>query len=604
MRSGYTALLILCCLTGLHGLQAQAQSQESRLGIMPGKQLGVAGNIWSRLHHARYPLRMGMLPLLDLNAVQPDAVLQNALNASLTAALPDLKLLSTPSPILSNLSVMTLADDARLDLIVQAKITAAAGRYWLMLSVYSGPSGEVILSTSRTFATLDPQEIGTAIQDLLAALQPELAIHDLEGAGTEAGELHLRTRPEGMQVYLDEAAVGISPLFIRGIAQGEHLIQVQENIPYQVSRIQIISSPPGVQVEVNGRSRGQTPLDLPPELLGPGSYQLRLNSAEAFDAEIRVLTQPDQVPVKLNQLPVQRSPVSFQSLKSTEHTLTLLPYHAVQVRKPVSIASGETSTLEINAYKSSRLTVETSLSGAQLELNGEWVGDTPYTSHLAQGQHRLKLSKARYRTQEHLIELQAGESHRFFYKLTPRSTDTSIFLTPTGELSGQLNLGVKYLGFGSLERGSLAHLYGIEADYGWPSLYRFADTFDIGLGISGFAFSLNSQTIWRRFQGLGTKIQFLRESDSIPISAAVGTYLSLDPEHSAWVGYFSLSRNFGDFAIHLGLQTHGFNLNFGYTGWDHVRLGGVVYSDSFLRLLAEGEESSSTFYGLQLGYSF
>ena len=604
MSQLYRLGMLCCCLTLLFGPPVYAQNQERRVGPVSGKKLGDAGNIWSLLQQARYPLRVGILPIIHLDSKPPETTLQADLDAHLQATLPELQRIQSQSRILSNQALLVLADQAQLDLIVQPKLTALEGRHWLMLSVYSGPSGEVIRNTSHTLVQPDPQNISKALQSTLEKLPPRVPIHDWQTPALNQGELHLRTRPEGMQVHLNQQAVGLTPLFIRGLEAGEHLVEVQENIDYQVRRVQIISSPPGVQVEVNGKNRGPTPLDFPPELLGPGTYQLQFKSPEAFSAEIRVQTQPDQVPVKLNDLPVQRSPVSFQELKETEHILTLLPYPAVKVRKPFNIRPQETSALEINAYKSARLSVETSLSGAQLYLDGELAGDTPYTSHLAQGQHSLTISKTRYRTQEHLIELQPGASHDLFYTLTPRSTDTSIFLTPTGELSGQFNLGLKYLGFGSLERDSLAHLYGLEVDYGWPSLYRFGDTFEVGLGISGFAFSLHSQNIWRRFQGLGTKLQFLRESDSIPISAAIGTYLSLDPEHSAWVGYFSLSRNFGDFAIHLGLQTHGFNLNFGYTGWDHLRLGAVVYADSFLRLLAEGEESSSTFYGLQLGYSF
>ncbi|MBF2055206.1 MAG: PEGA domain-containing protein [Candidatus Sericytochromatia bacterium] len=604
MHTPYRRGILLCWLALNLSLPVHAQSQEGRLGASSGKILGDDGNIWSLLQQSRYPLRIGILPVIHLNTKPTEANLQADLDAYLQTALPELQHIQSQPRILSNQRLLALADEVRLDLVIQPKLIALEDRHWLMLSVYSGPAGEVVQNTSHTLAQADPQTITDVIQSTLKDLAPSVPIHDWQQPDVQLGELHLRTRPEGMQVHLNQRAVGLTPLFIRGLEQGEHLVQVQENIAYQVKRIQVISSPPGVQVEINGKNRGLTPLDFPAELLGSGTYQLRFKSADTFKAEIRVQTQPEQVPVQLNNLPVQRSPVSFQELTQTEHTLTLLPYSAVKVRKPFSIAPQEAQTLEINAYKSARLNIETAISGAQLYLDGELAGDTPYTSHLAQGQYSLKISKTRYRTQERLIELQPGESHDLFYTLTPRSTDTSIFLTPTGELSGQFNLGIKYLGFGNLEPDSLAHLYGLEVDYGWPSLYQFADTFDIGLGISGFAFSLHSQNIWRRFQGLGTKLQFLRESDSIPISAAIGTYLSLDPEHNAWVGYLSLSRNFGDFALHLGLQTHGFNLNFGYTGWDHLRLGAIVYADSFLRLLAEDNESSSTFYGLQLGYSF
>lgn len=581
--------------------------QERLVGSGPGKSLGEAGDIWPLLSQARYPLRVGILPLhsLDEQDTSEMASLQSRFNQLLTNV-PTLRYLEDTTlaqDILSNQDVLALSAQQPLDLIVQAKIKSVAERYWLMLSFYSGPSGKVIFNTSTTLTDLNPEAMISFILSQLAETPLQVEIHDRDSLPL-SGELHLRTRPEGMQVYLNQQAVGLSPLFIRQLPPGEHLIQVQENQAYQINRIQIVSSPPGISVEVNGKTRGQTPLDLPVELLHPGTYHLRFLSQTNYTAEIRVQTQPEHVPIQLNQLPLQRSPVSFQELTSSEHTLTLLPYPAVQIRKPFVIMPEQATSLEINAYKSARIIIDTSVGGAQIHLNGEPLSESPYTTNLPQGQHHITLSKTRYRTQEHLIELQPGETRSVFYELIPRSTDTSIFLTPTGELSAQLNLGLKYLSFGSLEAGSWSHLYGLEIDYGWPEIYRLADIVDIGLSVSAFAFSLNSEYIWRRFQGLGTKIQFLRESDSIPISAAIGTYLSLDPEHNAWVGYLSLSRHFGDFAIHLGLQTHGFNLNFGYTGWDHIRLGALVYSDSFFRLLAKEHESSTTFYGLQLGYSF
>ena len=154
-------------------------------------------------------------------------------------------------------------------------------------------------------------------------------------------------------------------------------------------------------------------------------------------------------------------------------------------------------------------------------------------------------------------------------------------------------------------RNERAFLYGVEIDYGWPEIYQFNENFNLGLEISAAYFALQSESYFRQYPGLGTKVQFLRENDNIPISAAVGGYVTLDPEHFNTVGYLSLSRNFGDFALHLGLQTHGFNLNLGYTGWDNIRLGALVYADSFFKLLTEnGERSTGTFYGLQAGYSF
>ena len=322
------------------------------------------------------------------------------------------------------------------------------------------------------------------------------------------------------------------------------------------------------------------------------------------------VTAGHNISVQLDKSPVQRTPVSFQELDKKNYTLTLNPYRPISVTYPLNRL---VSPIHIEPYKYAKLILNASVKDAEVRLNDELMGETPYSANLPQGKHELTLSKNRFRTQNKTLFLEPGKTQELFFNLEPRSADTSIFFTPTGEITPQLNIAGKFLGFGRVEtlpvvlpyRNESAQLYGVEVDYGWPEIYRFSDNFTLGLEVSAAYFALQSESYFRQYPGIGTKVQFLRESDNIPISAAVGGYFTLDPARLNTVGYLSLSRNFGDFALHLGLQTHGFNLNVGYTGWDNIRIGGVVYADSFFKLLTEnGERSTGTFYGLQAGYSF
>ncbi|PKL77483.1 MAG: hypothetical protein CVV27_05325 [Candidatus Melainabacteria bacterium HGW-Melainabacteria-1] len=512
-----------------------------------------------------------------------------------------------PPLIPFNQQIMRMADLTGLDMALGLRLQSVADGYWVLFSIYSGADGSILLNRKLTLKQLDPNTLAQALKQELDALKQLPPVNDL--GPDVGGELHLRSTPPGMHVYFDQVPVGLSPLILRQVPVGAHQLRIFEPEPYQVERIRVVSTPPGLMVTVNDRELGRTPVDFPAELMLPGRFELKLHSEgrDSFEAEIQVQTKPENIPVQLDKLPVQRTPVTFRELDQSSYLLNLMPNQAIDILLPLELPAGQILSQEVDAYKYSKLILNASVLNAEVLLDNEVVGETPYSANLAQGLHTLRLSKNRYRTQEQTVELLPGKTHEIFFNLRPRSADTSIFLTPTGELTPQLNVAAKYLGFGQIQRAEsseLGHLYGVEVDYGWPDVFRLGNTFDIGIEVSGFLFALQSPSLLRAFPGVGGKLQFLRESDTIPISAALGSYLSLDWNRPQLVGYISLSRNFGDFALHLGIQTHGFNLNAGYTGWDNLRLGLLIYADSFFRLLTDTDESATTFYGIQAGYSF
>lgn len=600
----------ITCALGLIALScwpAWGQNQEVLItGTETGRQLGEEAFLLELLTNAHGPLRIGLLPLQSLTPKSPDL---NALQQELPEVLNTQtgqawKNLSQSPQKVFNQSLIEIADAQKLDAILLLEVQANDSNYWILSNYYSGANGEVLASKKISLPELSAEALGREIQKLLKS-HPDPRIHDMDTPGNS--ELRVRTIPEGLYVYLDNQAVGLSPLIIRNVSAGSHELKLSEHQDYTIQKLQIVSTPPGVNVSWNKEFVGQTPVNLDPSYRQSGRHTLNLSHIEDFEAEIRIQTEPEGLKVHLDDLPIQRTPVSFQELDKSEYILEIEPLISSTMTLPLEIKPQSLQVQNINAYKYSRLIIDTSVTNARVEIDGEYVGETPFTTQLPQGEHHIEISKNRYRDVEKTLVLEAGETRELNLKLDPRSADTSIFLTPTGELTPQLNIAAKYLGFGNIVRNEneeLSHLYGVEIDYGWPNLYTFDQTFELGFEISAFMYALQSASFWRPFPGLGAKLQFLREGDRIPISAALGAYASLNPNRGQLVGYLSLSRNFGDFALHLGLQTHGFNLNFGYTGWENVRIGALVYSDAFLNLLAEENESSTTFFGAQLGYSF
>jgi len=602
--------LIVSSLFGI-ALPVYAQRQDSLLsGNQAGKQLGKTAQLHALVSQTFFPLRIKILPLVflddELHFSLNETLIVSELKQNRHFSWNLSKVDVNTEKSLNNTQVMSLADRHKLDIIVNAKIKSLSDGAWLLIQYFSGADGSVLLTKKYFYKNLIEQDISSAIQKDLKHLNIK-HVNDISFDRSNTGEVHLRTSPEHMLVSLNNIPVGHSPLILRYLPSGDHKLRLEEESSYQVTRLQIITTPPGVKTSINQKDLGLTPIDLPPELRGAGEYQVSFEHKDSFQAEIRLQTKPDNVPVQLNNSSLQRTPVSFQKLKNKKYLLNILSNTPIKIEKKITIDAPITKAIEINAYKYAKLILNTSVKNARVEIDQEYRGATPFSTKISQGQHLIRIQKNRYRNEERELDLQAGQNHELFIPLKPRSTDSSIFLTPTGELTPQLNIGTKYLGFGSIKQNQNAfpsHIYGVEIDYGWPQLYRFADTFDLGIELSSFFFALHNQQSFTSFQGLGAKLQFLQENDRIPISAAIGSYINLDLQRPLAIGFLSLSRNFGDFALHLGLQTHGFNLNLGYTGWDDLRLGAVIYADSFFRLLSKENESSTTFYGIQAGYSF
>lgn len=586
------------------------------IGHHTGNSLGSAAYLSSLVRHHDQPLRVAYLagsstlnPTIFqyLTQARADWNWQLISESDWQEIIKQDELILITAP--HNRLITQLADKKNVDLVLHSQIQILDQSQWLLITLFSGVDGSVLYNAKLALSESEPEQKLSELSQNLRDLKMDFKVNDYASWLISGGEIHLRTSPSHMQVYLNDVPLGTSPLITRYIPPGQHLLHLFEDERYLLQRIRILSEPPGINVQVNQQNLGQTPLDLPIEFLEPGQFEIQFQSPNntRFKAEIQVQSKPEGVPVQLNQSPIKRTPISFQELDQSSYTLSIAPLHAIDLKIPLEITPDSSQVLALDAYKYAKLIVNSSISNAELSIDQEIVGNTPYSSNLSQGLHSLKISKNRYRPETHLIQLNPGKTHEIFFDLKPRSADTSIFLTPTGELTPQLNIATKYLGFGNItldQKSELAHLYGLEIDYGWPQIFRFLDTFDIGIELSAFLFNLQTASLWRNFQGIGSKFQFLKESDSIPISAALGAYLNVDLNRPKLVGYLSLSRNFGDFALHLGMQSHGFNLNIGYTGWENIRLSGLIYADSFLKLLSESQENSSTFYGVQFGYSF
>lgn len=616
-------LALLTLVPAAHGQQVE---NKKRLGAsQAGNLLGAAGDLahWTAQPHS--PLRIGLVdPYFtdDTIPVWAETFVSNLLSTAQTSWAPHYLSHLAPPVIAAEEGIPTppqpyhqkayqqLTDTGSVDLIVSSHFYPVGKRYWGVLKVSHGGDGRTLkLIKIEVQPPFDGEKIAAqliAALDLLPLAETVGGIYD--GPETMGSELHLRTTPPNLDLYLNGDPVGKTPLILRHLKAQAYDLQMSEVRPYQITRLRLNSEPPDIPVRLNQRLVGKTPLNLPKELLTPGDYTLELDTNQPFVASLEIQTAPDGVAVEIQGIGMRRTPVTFEQLRNKKIELKLTPLRPVQVHQKMVLETNQTQNIHIDLYKMSKLIIESTELGAQVWLDGEQVGETPFSQTLPQGFHQMELRKNRFKIYRSSLTLDPGELQEYFVVLAPKNVDSSIFLIPTGESSGGLQVSTRYLGFSSFTDSAAnlsgsAHLLSTEVTYGWPSLYRW-NFFDLGLSAGAFLGGLNTPGGWQSLQGLGGKLQILRESNSIPVSVAVASYINIDFAHPKWVGALSLSRNFFDFALHLGLQTHGTSVGIGYTGIDRLSLGVSIFSDGFFKLLTNPGQEIGTFYGVQAGYSF
>lgn len=605
--------------------EAQVISENQDIGHLTGKNLGTTGQLLKHIQKIKYPLRIGLMQWHTNQPTKELSALETLWKSQLSAHhQTQLRFQNIVTP--SNKEVrepltypyartfwIQLCHQYKIDLFIQSSLQKTNNGYWLNIQLIYGINGKTIKNKQLFLNSID---INRITKETLAIFEPDpyaILEHTIDiGTDSDPGEVHIETIPENMYVELNGFRLGQSPLVLRHLPPGQHQLALKEIHPFRYQRLRISSNPPGVEVYLNEQFQGLTPLSLPSSWLQTaGTYQLAFKGLTAFKADLEIVTQPEGVPFSLDDNTLRKSPVTFQQLNSPKYKLLVKENETTSVTQVIQIAPhpGPPLLVNIEPYKYAKIVLEASEENTTVILDQENRGETPLSINLTPGIHHLQILKPRFQQIAQTLNLSAGETSNLFFKLEPKSIDTSIFLNPTGEISNHINISTKVFGFSTLKSSrdgtsQGAGLASIELDYGWPQIGKFYNIFDLGLSVSGYTAILQKSNQWINYKGLGGKLQLFKESQSIPVSVAIGSYINLDLPHIKPVGFISFSRNFFDFALHLGLQTHGMNLNIGYNGFDNLRLGLVIFANSFFGLLTSEGEELSTLYGLQAGYKF
>jgi len=287
--------------------------------------------------------------------------------------------------------------------------------------------------------------------------------------------VRVETLPEGATITLDGHPPRVAPALFEGLAPGLYTFtsrldgyrEARQSVFVAAGQntgitlrleplygfVLIRSAPDGAEVEMDGISRGKTPLLLPECPLG--THKIRLQKAgfspktleitvrdrspllvetelESRLVRLQVESQPSEAAVVLNGTPRGTTPCTLEMEASGEwrleirkdgfapyvETLTPTPGRTLLIRAPLVPLPAE-------------LVVETTPPGAKVFLDGTLRGETPLTlPDVPQGEHRLRIELRGYEPVERPITLTRAGRYRETFSLVRNSGVLVIITTP------------------------------------------------------------------------------------------------------------------------------------------------------------------------------
>ena len=308
---------------------------------------------------------------------------------------------------------------------------------------------------------------------LTALLLPAMAKDD-----DLPSQIRVETKPAGALVYCDGTLHGGSPALIPDLPPGDHIIiaemdgyrSARETINVitgqrstiqleleQLSALAIIhTEPSGAEVEIEGVSRGTTPLLLTD--LTPGKHRVKL-TVQGFQPKEVELNAPDRTPVKLSvslnsdsaRLVINSRPTSAEVILNgiakgtTPVTLDRIPAGNVtlEIKAPgctpykqiLTLAAGqsETITAVLGAIPST-LEVVSMPDGARIYVDNQFKGETPVTiTDLPPGTYRVRAEKRGYTlSAPREVGLKRAEKVTEEFRLTKNAGGMEITTEPAG----------------------------------------------------------------------------------------------------------------------------------------------------------------------------
>ncbi len=294
----------------------------------------------------------------------------------------------------------------------------------------------------------------------------EVAVQ-LPHAPGETATLSVESDPAGANVLIDGALIGRAP-WEGEIYRGEHVVAAEMDGRMREERrviaregrdthiqfaltpvpkapaLSVESSPLGAAVILDGKPRGRTPYLAPlekgrhelvlklegrrevgTEFVMPGDRDLtlRLDLAAGAAAGSRMVLSgaPEGATVSVDGKDVGVAPWAGE-LKPGTHTVAVAAAGFAREERVVTVAPNRDTAVSFPLSRGStrsNLTIESEPQQADLSIDGQRVGMTPWTGQLPPGEHQMEVSLEGFKTVAQQVSLEAGQQLSLKMALKP-----------------------------------------------------------------------------------------------------------------------------------------------------------------------------------------
>jgi hypothetical protein len=291
-------------------------------------------------------------------------------------------------------------------------------------------SGSVIQVSGTWILTLKAFETkeGTFIGSSEARGANELALVDqVRGAAAELFSSSVATRIRGITSTVGTGGA----VKLADMDMGETIV----NAPVSdTGFLMVTSEPAGATLYINGKERGATPyqelmpwgrykLTLALGLYHPAQQEINIDSTETREVpftlkpafgSLAVTSVPTQASVYLDGELVGKTPLSLRRKPSRVYGIRIEARDYNSYEGQVEIQDEKHATINAELGSSvGGIFIDSQPRGAQVQLNGEMVGTTPYqVSRKPPGEYTVRVSMPKYLSQEYSFQLDEGAQVR------------------------------------------------------------------------------------------------------------------------------------------------------------------------------------------------
>ncbi len=285
------------------------------------------------------------------------------------------------------------------------------------------------------------------------------------------GSVFVDSFPRGAEVFLDGVKQGETPITIKDLSLGEYEIQVSHdgyrtftktfsitranpkvtviaNLEHVTFVLQVSSYPTEAEVYVDGEKKGLTPItidDLPlgehfvevtkenfntwSQKIDVSEYKViqLMANLQATSASISVDSDPEGATVYINDKQKGVTPLKVGNLDAGDYTLRVEKEGFAPYTEKITVSKGETVTRNIALKKAETvLSIDSDPEGAELFLNGEDVGKTPFKKlNIKPGAYNIKIVKEGYLPFVTKITVKKGVPANYKFPLLKLPSDKS-----------------------------------------------------------------------------------------------------------------------------------------------------------------------------------